>query len=435
MLTQSIESKFNAARLAQPAWREKSLRERADCIRRFRELLVRDSEILANLLTSEMGKPITQSRNELKGTLGRIDYFLQTVEATIAPERVYSEAGLDEIISYEPLGVIANISAWNYPYFVGCNVFIPALLCGNAVLYKPSEITSRTGLAIEERLIEAGVPSEVFACVSGDGSAGASLIEQPVDGIFFTGSFKTGKRIAETIAGRMIRVQMELGGKDPVYVCEDVDLESTVASVADGAFYNAGQSCCSVERIYVHESIYEAFIRLFKETVGGFVMGDPFDEKTYIGPLARPAQIPFLQNQIADAVSKGGRLILGGLSAGSGYFQPTIIADAHSRMAIMQEETFGPMIGIQKVSGDAEALSLMNDTEYGLTAGVYTRDRERARKLLDQVNSGTGYWNCCDRVSPRLPWSGRKNSGIGSTLSRIGILAFAQPKAFHMRGP
>jgi acyl-CoA reductase-like NAD-dependent aldehyde dehydrogenase len=222
-----------------------------------------------------------------------------------------------------------------------------------------------------------------------------------------------------------------------VYVADDVDVAGTAKGVADGAFYNTGQSCCSVERIYVHEKVHDAFLDAFVETVKGFVIGDPLDESTYIGPVAREVHLGVLEGQVADAKSKGGRLLTGGarLDRPGFYFAPTVFADAHHTMALMREETFGPLIGIQKVKDDDEALALMNDTEYGLTAGVYARDEARAQRLLAGVNSGSAYWNCCDRVSPRLPWTGRRHSGVGVTLGRAGIRAFVQPKAWHLKSP
>jgi acyl-CoA reductase-like NAD-dependent aldehyde dehydrogenase len=334
--------------------------------------------------------------------------------------------------------VIGNISAWNYPYFVGSNVFVPALLTGNAVLYKPSEFASLTGLAIGELMQEAGLPTDVFQLVMGGGEVGALLLDQPLAGIFFTGSYATGRKVAETAARHLMRVQLELGGKDPVYVADDVaDVEKVAAAVADGAFYNNGQSCCAVERVYVHERIHDRFVEAFVGEVKGFVVGDPMDEKTYIGPVARPAHLAVLAAQVADAKAKGGRMLTGGarLDRPGFFFAPTVFTHANHQMALMRDETFGPLIGIQKVASDDEALALMNDTEYGLTAGVYASDRDRAERVLAHVNAGSAYWNCCDRVSPRLPWSGRGHSGIGSTLGLAGIRAFVQPKAWHLKRP
>ncbi|NUP07561.1 MAG: aldehyde dehydrogenase family protein [Polyangiaceae bacterium] len=432
-----VTAKVARARAAQPAWRRRSLDERIGIIRAFREIIERDKATLAALTTSEVGKPLGQSKNELNGLLGRIDFFLAESAKTLAPEQVFSEGTMVEVIDHEPLGVVANISAWNYPYFVGSNVFVPALIAGNTVLYKPSEFATLTGLALADALHEAGVPKDVFIPVVGGGEIGAALTSQPVDGVFFTGSYATGKKIADAAGKSMTRVQLELGGKDPVYVADDVDAAAAAAATADGAFYNTGQSCCAVERIYVHDAIYDQFVDAFVREVGGFVVGDPTDEKTYIGPLTRAAQLAVLDEQIADAKKRGAKVAAGGqrLDRPGNYFAPTVLLNVDHSMAVMREESFGPVIGIQRVKDDAEAASLMNDTQYGLTAGVYTKDRARAEKLLRDVDAGSAYWNCCDRVSPRLPWSGRGHSGLGLTLSRYGILAFTKPKAWHLRSP
>ncbi|HUG54063.1 MAG TPA: aldehyde dehydrogenase family protein, partial [Vicinamibacteria bacterium] len=307
----------------------------------------------------------------------------------------------------------------------------------NAVLYKPSEFATLTGLAITEALHLSGVPGAVFTPIVGGAAAGRALIEQRLDAVFFTGSYATGVTIAEAAARQLTKVQLEMGGKDPVYVAEDVEVGAAAKAVADGAFYNNGQSCCSVERLYVHERIHDAFVEAFVEEVNRFVVGDPMDEKTYIGPVAREVHLRVLEEQVADATAKGARLLTGGmrLDRPGFYFAPTVMAEADHSMALMRDETFGPLIGIQKVKGDDEALRLMNDTEYGLTAGVYTSDEERAQRLLAAVHSGSAYWNCCDRVSPRLPWSGRRHSGMGVTLGVAGIRAFAQPKAWHLKSP
>ena len=433
----SVAAKARAARAAQPAWAARPLAERRRCIEGFRAGVVRELEQLARVMTRETGKPIRMSRNELNGLLPRIDYFLAETEKAIAAETVFDDGAMREQIQHEPLGLVANISAWNYPWFVGCNVILPALLTGNAVLYKPSEYAAMTGLEIARLLHESGVPREVMACLVGAGEVGAALLEQKVDGVFFTGSHATGQRIAEAVGKRFVKLQLELGGKDPTYVCEDADPKAAAESLADGAMYNTGQSCCSVERIYVHEKVHDAFVEHFVRTVRGYRMGDPMSEDTYIGAITRAPQLAVLDHQVADAQRKGADLLLGGRRGrGPGnWYEPTVLVNVNHEMEVMREESFGPVIGIQKVRDDHEALELMNDTRYGLTAGVYTPDAERARSILAQVRAGSVYWNCCDRVSPRLPWSGVKHSGIGLTLSTYGIETFTRPKAWHLRSP
>ncbi|HKU42059.1 MAG TPA: aldehyde dehydrogenase family protein [Polyangiales bacterium] len=434
----SVAEKVMQASAAQPAWHATPLAERVRMLGRWKELVAAQSDRLAKTLTQEMGKPISQAHNELRALDGRVAFFLDNVAGVVAPE-VVQTGDVDEQIRWEPLGVVANISAWNYPYFVGSNVFVPALLTGNAVVYKPSEHATLTGLAIGELMHEAGVPKDVFQVVTGAGEVGRALLAQPIDGVFFTGSYATGKRIAEAVAGRLVKVQLELGGKDPAYVCDDADPKVAAESLADGAMYNTGQSCCSVERIYVHEKVADAFLEAFLATVKGFVTGDPLDAKTYIGPLARREQLAVLEDQVSDALGKGAKLLAGGKRSADRakgyYFEPTVLSGVTHEMKLMRDESFGPIIGIQTVKSDDDAVRLMNDTDYGLTAGVYTPSRERAERVLARVDAGSVYWNCCDRVSPRLPWTGRRHSGIGSTLSTHGIRAFLQPKAWHLRKP
>ncbi len=434
---ESVATSAAAARAAQPAWAATPLAHRVEVMQRFRAALEAQVDTLAATLTAEVGKPIRQSRNEINGLLARIDFFNAQVEATLAPQQVFDEGGTREVIGLDPLGVVANISAWNYPYFVGGNVFVPALLTGNVVLYKPSEFSTLTGLHIDRLLHEAGVPKDVFVTLVGRGEVGAALLAQNVDGVFFTGSHATGARIAAAVGPRFIKLQLELGGKDPTYVAEDADVKNAAESLADGAMYNTGQSCCSVERIYVHERIHDAFVAAFVETVQGFRIGDPTREDSYIGAITRAPQLDTLEAQVTDAVARGATLRIGGarVKGAGNWFEPTVFTEVDHSMALMKEESFGPIIGIQKVSGDAEALALMNDTRYGLTAGVFTRDEARAKAILSKVNAGTVYWNCCDRVSPRLPWSGHGDSGVGLTLSTYGIQTFARPRAWHLRQP
>jgi acyl-CoA reductase-like NAD-dependent aldehyde dehydrogenase len=434
---ESCLQKFTFMQAAQPTWQAIALADRIKIIARFSELLDKKSEQLSLILTSEVGKPLQQSRNELKGARGRIAWLMENAPKYLSDEWMKNEDGLKERISYEPLGSICNISAWNYPYLVGVNVYIPALIAGNAVLYKPSEYATLTGLQVSNLMHEAGIPEAIFQTAVGGPAIGEALLDIPFDGYFFTGSYTTGKYIYERCATKMVPCQCELGGKDPLYVADDVaDITAAAVSTADGAFYNNGQSCCAVERIYVHENIYEKYIDAFVKEVRSWKVGDPTEDGVYIGPLSRKPQVSILEKQVNEAVKKGAKILTGGkiIDRKGYFFEPTVLINANHGMSVMKEESFGPVIGIMKVKDDHEAVQYMQDSEYGLTASVYSSSRARAEKILSQLNTGSAYWNCCDRVSAALPWSGRKHSGFGSTLSHAGIRAFVKPKAYHLVG-
>ena len=432
----TITNKLDSLREGQKKWTKVSLGERIEIMRRFSELLQANLENCASILTSEVGKPLQQSKNEVNGACARIEWLTANAEQSLKDEWMVKSGPTREKIVYEPLGIVCNISAWNYPYLVGTNVFVPALLAGNAVIYKPSELSTLTGMEIEKYLHAAGVPVNVFQIAVGAKEVGELLLEADLDGYFFTGSYATGKYIYERVSKKMKPCGLELGGKDPLYVTDDVtDIASIAANTADGAFYNNGQSCCSVERIYVHEKVYDAYVAAFLAEVKSYNTGNPLSEGVYIGALTRKEQPSFLANQVKDAVSKGASVLCGGnvIKAAGNYFAPTVLVNVTHEMDLMKEESFGPIIGIVKVADDNAAIALMNDTKYGLTASVYCNNEERASAIQSQLNAGTVYWNCCDRVSAALPWSGRKHSGFGSTLSLVGLRVFTQPKAYHLR--
>ena len=433
----TLTNKFTQLQSAQPAWQSVLLAERVQVLNRFSDLLKENVEELAAVLTSEVGKPLQQSRNEINGACTRIEWLTTNAQKYLSDEWMTDKNDLKEKISYEPLGVICNISAWNYPYLVGVNVFVPALLAGNAVLYKPSEYATLTGFELEKLLKQAGIPDKIFQLAAGAAGVGRMLLDLSFDGYFFTGSYKTGKYIYEKCASKMVPCQCELGGKDPLYVAEDItDIAAVAAGTADGAFYNNGQSCCAVERIYVHEKVYDEYVEHFVKEVRSWKIGLPTEEGVYLGPLTREDQLSVLKTQIQDALQKGASVITGGngMNQKGYYFEPTVLVNVTHDMSVMKDESFGPVIGIMKVKNDEEAIRWMQDTEYGLTASVYSGKLERAEKILHQINAGSGYWNCCDRVSAALPWSGRKHSGFGVTLSHAGLRAFARPKAWHLKG-
>jgi acyl-CoA reductase-like NAD-dependent aldehyde dehydrogenase len=431
-----LNAKFQILKAAQPAWAELEIKQRVKILQDFSTRLDNELETLAAILTSEIGKPLQQSRNEINGARTRIQWLTENAEKYLSDEEMTHTSDLTEKISYEPLGVICNISAWNYPWLVGVNVFVTALLAGNAVMYKPSEYAVLTGFEMERILKQCGVPEGVFQLAVGAKDVGELLLEIPFDGYFFTGSYKTGKYIYEKCASKMVPCQLEMGGKDPLYVAGDVsNLKQVAEATADGAFYNNGQSCCSVERIYVQENIYPDYLQEFVKVVKSWKVGDPTEADVYFGPVTRQAQIGILENQVGDALKKGAKILYGGkrIQRKGYYFDPTILTDVTQDMLVMKEESFGPIIGIMKVKDDEEAIRLMDDTEYGLTAAIYSSDKQRAEQMIRQFNTGSGYWNCCDRVSAALPWSGRKHSGFGSALSRAGLLSFVRPKAWHLR--
>lgn len=435
---ETLDGKLLRLRSAQKGWLSNSLVDRIGVIQNFSGLLEKNTGLLSQLLTSEVGKPLQQSRNEIAGARQRIQWMTENATRYLSDEVMSDGGGMREVITYEPLGVVCNISAWNYPYLVGTNVFIPALLAGNGILYKPSEYATLTGLEIERLLKKAGVPEDIFHIAVGGKSVGELLLQMEFDGYFFTGSFSTGKYIYEKVSAKMVPCQCELGGKDPLYVADDItDIKAVAAGTADGAFYNNGQSCCAVERIYVHEKVYDKYVEAFVEEVKGYKRGGPGEQGIYIGPLTRKEHLDYLDSQIKDSVKRGAVIETGGKRiTGTGfYFEPTVLTNVNHTMMVMREESFGPVIGIMKVTSDEEAIRLMADTDYGLTASVYSADENRATGILKKLNTGTGYWNCCDRVSAALPWSGRNHSGIGATLSHVGLRAFTHPKALHLKNP
>jgi acyl-CoA reductase-like NAD-dependent aldehyde dehydrogenase len=429
-----IAQKVARARGAQPAWLARGFDDRARVLGAFRELLAAEAADCAAITTSEMGKPITQARNEVRAVLDRVDWFLAHVSEVIAPRVVTDDGEVGERITHEPVGVVAHISAWNYPYFVALNSIVPALLAGNAVLYKPSEHATLTGLRLVDIMHRAGVPVDAMQTVVGGGGTGAALVAADIDMVCFTGSYGTGLKVAAAAADRLLRVQLELGGKDAAYVCDDVDVEDAAISVAEGAFYNAGQSCSAIERVFVHEAIWDRFVDALVQVVGAYRVGDPADDATELGPVARAAQLDVLDEQIADAVANGGRVLCGGKRAerDGNWYEPTVVVDAGVQSSVMRDESFGPVIGVARVASDDEARANMNDTEFGLGASVFARDRARAEKILSGLDVGNAYWNTSDRSSVRLPWAGRRHSGTGVSMSESGVRQFVREKAWHL---
>ena len=433
-----LQTNFDKTKHAQKKWQQTPFKERKRIIERFSNILNTHKKDCAITLSQEMGKPVHQAEGEITATLARIKWFLDSTEALLQKKVMFRNDQIQEHLTWDPLGVIAHISAWNFPYFIGTNVIIPGLLTGNGVLYKPSEITPLTGLLIQKFFLNAGLPKDVLQVIIGNGTIAQKLLILPVQGIFFTGSYQTGQKVAKHFTPHFPKMVLELGGKDPAYVCSDSLIEETCSQLIDGAFYNAGQSCCAVERIYVHHECYQSFVDCFIEKAKELPMGDPTSPNTYLGPLARPTQLAYLNQQLNDAKEKKATIALDGRqhACDTGwFFAPSVVLNTNHQMKVMTEESFGPIIGIQKVTTDEEAIDLMNDTPFGLTASVHSTSKERAENILNQLHTGTVYWNTCDRVSPYVPWSGRKHSGIGSSLSEVSIPYFVQPKSWQMQRP
>lgn len=448
----AVIGKFLRAGKAQRDWAAVGVAERVKLLHTFADKLSDEADVLAATLTSETGKPLRDAKAEVRATAGRVKHLADTALEVMKPQQFASSGGkLVERVEYEPLGVVANITTWNYPFFVAANVFAAALATGNAVLMKPSEVTPLSGAAIARLLHAAGVPKDVFQVCQGGPATGQALASlHGLGAICFTGSRAAGRWVAAAAAAHAAtdhyvpHLQLELGGKDAVYVRADADVEKAAAAVASGAFHNAGQNCCSVERVYVHEAVAQPFFEALVEVAKALRMGDPTDPSTSLGPLARRENVRFIARQLDEAMSEEGVKVLHHDPASTpsrGFFAaPAIVdvtgaPDAGERLSLMREESFGPVVGVAVVPGDEEAAAAMANSVYGLTAGVFTADEDVALAFIRGLDVGTGYWNECNRVSSRLPWSGRKGSGRGATLGVDGVRGFVRPKSLHLRLP
>lgn len=430
---------LEAASAAQKAWAKSSLEERKALVNRFLEAWDARAEQTGKEVSQQMGKPLSQGLGEVKGARARVVAMLAGVDQALATEVIPGANGFDLAIAHEPVGVVLDIAAWNYPLLIAVNAVVPAVLSGNAVLIKHAARTPLCGVAFEECFRTAGAPEHLVKNVFLTHEDTAKLIDHPAIGfVSFTGSVRGGHEVYANVAKRrFIDCTLELGGKDPAYVAPDAPFDFTVDNLVDGAFYNAGQSCCGIERIYVHESLYDKFLDAYVALTKNYVLGDPMDSKTNLGPLAQASALPFLEGQVKDAVAKGARLLLGGkptqINGKGRFFEPTVVADANHSMSIMMEESFGPVIAIAKVKDEAEALKLMNDSPYGLTASVWTMDAATANRMAAQIEAGTVFQNRCDYLEPNLPWVGVKDTGKGCSLSHYGFKQMTRMKSLHMR--
>ena len=397
---------------------------------------VAKADALAEELTWQIGRPLSQSPGELRrGFHERAIYMCDVAEKTLEDVQVEPKSGYQRFIRREPLGVVFVIAPWNYPWLTSVNAVVPALLAGNSVILKMAAQTPLVAERYLEAFRVAGLPEGVFQFLHLDHRQVAKVIgDARIGFVAFTGSVPGGHAVQRAAAGRFIATGLELGGKDPAYVRADAPLEATVENLVDGAFFNSGQSCCAVERIYVDRKIYQPFLDAFVALTRQYRLGNPLERETTLGPMVRTAAADAVRTQIQEAVHKGAKRLLNmGDKPGTPYLPPEVLVNVNHGMALMSEETFGPAIGIMPVAGDKEAIALMNDSRYGLTASIWTTDAEAGVRIGDRVDTGTWYMNRCDYLDPALAWTGVKDSGRGCTLSRLGLETFTRPKSFHLR--
>ncbi len=434
-----IERTLAAANKAFESWQQLDLDERCTMVRRFVELAVHDADAVAQELTMQMGRPIRDGQGEIGGWLLRGRTMIDLAPQGLADIALGARDGFTRFIRREPLGVVFVVAPWNYPWLTAVNALVPALVAGNTVVLKHSEQTPLVAERIGRAAKEAGLPDGVLQVLYLNHGGVADVIGDPrVAFVAFTGSVEGGQAIQQAASKRFIGAALELGGKDPAYVCSDADVARSAANLVDGSFYNAGQSCCGIERIYVHSDVYEPFLEAFVSVANELVLGDPRDSSTTLGPVVRIRNAEAIQAQIDAAIANGARALLDPnhfeeTKRGLPYMAPQALVDLDHTMTIMTEETFGPAVGIMRVQDDAEAIALMNDSRYGLTASVWTNDLERAQHVGSRVETGTWYMNRCDYLDPELAWVGVKDSGRGCSLSTLGYAQLTRPKSFHLR--
>ena len=434
-----VERVLADASKAFETWRRVDLDERCTMVRRFVELAVHDTDAVAQELTMQMGRPVRDGGGEVGGWLLRGRTMIDLAPQSLADIELEARDGFTRYIRREPLGVVFVVAPWNYPWLTAVNALVPALVAGNTVVLKHSEQTPLVAERIGRAAREAGLPDGVLQVLYLDHAGVAEVISDPrVAFVAFTGSVEGGHAIQQAASKRFIGAALELGGKDPAYVCSDADVARTAANLVEGSFYNAGQSCCGVERIYVHQDVYEPFLEAFVSVANELLLGDPRDSSTTLGPVVRIRNAEGIQAQIDEAIAAGARPLLDpshftGAARGLPYMAPQALVDVDHSMRIMSEETFGPAVGIMQVRDDAEAIALMNDSLYGLTASVWTRDIEHAQQVGMRVETGTWFMNRCDYLDPELAWVGVKDSGRGCSLSALGYAQLTRPKSFHLR--
>lgn len=428
------------AHAAQKTWKHVPVAERAEICRRMAAWCVERADTLGEELTRQMGRPIAHSALEIRrGFSERTDYMAGIAESALEDIAIEPRDNFRRFIRRDPLGIVFVVAPWNYPWLTSVNAIVPALLAGNAVILKMAQQTPLVAERYAEAFKAAGLPDGVFQFLHLDHEqAGRMIRDARVSFVAFTGSVGGGHAIQRAASERFIAAGLELGGKDPAYVRADAALDAAVENLVDGAFFNAGQSCCAIERIYVHASVFDDFVNRYSGLTSQYRLGNPLDPATTLGPMVRTDAARNVREQVREAVSMGAQALIDPARFpadrdGTPYVAPQVLTGVDHRMRIMNEETFGPAVGIMRVNDDEEAIALMNDSRYGLTASVWTADAGAALRIGDHVETGTWYMNRCDYLDPALAWTGVKDSGRGCTLSRLGLGAFTRPKSFHLR--
>lgn len=435
-----VESTLAKAATAQQTWKRVPIAERIAICKRMLDWLLEHSDQIGEELTWQIGRPITYSPNEIRrGFQERVNYMCDIAERELADILIEPKENFQRFIRREPVGVVLVLAPWNYPWLASVNAVVPAILAGNGVILKIAPQTPLVAERYAEAFKAAGLPEGVFQFLHIDHDQVAEVIKDSRIGFAaFTGSVAGGHAVQRAASERFIATGLELGGKDPAYVRPDAPMAATIENLVDGAMFNSGQSCCAVERIYVHRDVYDQFVEGFVELTKQYKLGNPLDPATTLGPMVRADAADKARAHVADALRKGARALIDpalfpAAKEGTPYLAPQVLINVDHSMLVMNEETFAPVAGIMSVKDDDEAIRLMNDSRYGLTASIWTADVDAALSIGDRINTGTWYMNRCDYLDPALAWTGVKDSGRGCTLSKLGFEAFTRPKSFHLR--
>lgn len=435
-----IENVLAQAERARATWRSTPITQRITMVEAMVQYLERHVAEIAREITLQMGRPLRYTPNEiLRGAQERARYMMSIAERELANIDVPVVDGFTKYIRREPVGTVLIVAPWNYPFLTAINSLVPALLSGNTIIMKHASQTLQCAERFAEACAAAGIPAGVFQHIHCDHQAVEAMIgDRRINFVVFTGSVQGGAAMERAAAGRFIGVGTELGGKDPSYIRPDCDLELAIAENVDGAFFNSGQSCCGIERIYLHNEVYDEFVDGVIALTRQYVLGNPLDDATTIGPMVNTAAATFVRQQIADALNAGATAVVGesefdASAPNSPYMGPTVLLNVNHSMSVMRDESFGPVVGIMRVSNDAEAIALMNDSPYGLTASLWTQDEHAAQDIGNQLETGTVFMNRCDYVDPSLVWTGVKDTGSGIALSQLGFMPYTRPKSFHLK--